>query len=346
MRHIYLLSCIFLLFNLHSRSQEQAPAWYVKDFRVENYPYDEYLVGYMEGGLIGNETLEEATERLKKMAQSELIETVLVQIQSYTESSVQDISLQSDSRVVQFYEASVKTESNMEITGLVTETYYNPESKTISAFAYANRFEIIGYYKANIFFNLQQINQILTNSNQLFEIGEKFKAKNELEKTIPLFAKVDYSYGLLIALKGNIDTLQFANTLKLRTEIMQKLARLEKGVFVLIRSQEDIFGTTSDLLSNALKRDIKGCTFTTDDTIADWLININASAREYSFSGGFYFSYVDVIASLTRTKTNQLIYQEEFSQKGGSSDYKKAARKAMEEAGSVLSGKINAEINK
>lgn len=346
MKKSFIIICLISLFYSPLISQTTIPDWCDKGFRETNYPMNLFLTGYMEGGVIGNESIEEAMERLKKMAQSELIENVIVQIQSYTESVVKDVTRQNNSNVVQYYEASVKTESNMELTGLVSEAYYNESSQTIQAFAYANRSELIGYYKATLAFCNQQITQIIEGSDQLFNMGEKVKAKNELEQAIPLFAKIDYSYGLLIALKGSIDTLQYTNTMKLRNSVIQKLAQWEKGILVNIQSQEDIFGTETEILANALKRDLKNCSYTEDESAADWKVIIQAKARDYKANSGLYFSYADVVVSLTKVKTGQLVYQEEFSQKGGGPDYQKAARKAMEEAGNVLSGKIIAEMNK
>ncbi|MBP6872988.1 MAG: hypothetical protein KBC43_13340 [Bacteroidales bacterium] len=337
----------FVLFPfLATVAQPEIPAWCDKSYRESHYPADQYLTGYMEGGKIVNETLDQARERMKKLAQSELIEGVMVQIQSYTESKVQDITQQSTSSVVQFYEASVKTESNMELTGLTNEVFYNPETATVHAFSYANRYEIIGYYKANIGFYQQQIIQVVELSDRLYTDGEKVKARSELEKAIPLFARIDYSYGVLLALKGNIDSLQYANSMQMKSTAIRKLADLEKGVIVFVQSSEDIFGSPSEILANALKRDLKGCSFTADESASDWKVTIDAKAREYSYTNGFYFSYADVVLSLMKTRTGQLVYQEEFSQKGGGSDYRKAARKAMEEAATVVSGKIGAEINK
>ena len=92
-----------------------------------------------------------------------------------------------------------------------------------------------------------------------------------------------------------------------------------------------------------------GCTFVRSGNEADWIITITAIAREYSKSYfgsvSSYFAYVDAKISIDKVATQQRIYEDAISEKGGHThNYKQAARQAYKDISPKISEIIKGQI--
>jgi hypothetical protein len=189
--------------------------------------------------------------------------------------------------------------------------------------------------------NIQQLESVLNTAKQLEASGEKAKARTQYEEAVPLLVKIEQAQDVLVALDKNA-TLQYNKTAQYRSEIVQALARLSQGVYIYFESKEDMFGKNSALISNKIKSVLSknGCSFTNDRAQADFILNLNASARKHGDPGQIVFCYADVEVELIKTQTQKTVYQEEIKQKGGHTTYENAAREAFEEAGNVIANKL------
>lgn len=92
-----------------------------------------------------------------------------------------------------------------------------------------------------------------------------------------------------------------------------------------------------------------GCNFVTAASNPDWTIYVTAKAREYNKNeyGGVstYFVYVDANIIVEKTTTDQRIYENQISEKGGHThNFEQAARQAYKDISPRISKIIKEQI--
>lgn len=338
---------LFLLVSLFVQAQDD-PAWLKESWRTEQYPSNVFVKGFAQDGINNNETRAEAIERVKNFARANLSESILSSIKSINESYSQSVMVGSDESISESFTSNINVTTDLEINGVNIDTYV--KNNIVYGFAHANKYEIIGFYKANLKMQVQQIEGFLSTANELEQNREKKKALDEFCKAEPIFEEVAKSQGILSAVDKNITEadLQMQKTMKLYNEVVQAKARLAQGIIVHLETTEDIFGDSTNAIENNLKGILaeNGCRFTQDGTEADWKIKIKATSREYNLANKVYFSYVDAEVKLLKAPSDKHMYQNEFSQKGAhNKSYKSAAYNAYNEISQPIAEKILNWIN-
>ena len=315
------------------------PRWFNEQARETDYPNSVFITGFSTGNIRSGETKAEAEIRLKKEAQAYVAEAVRVLVKSETEMNDLSVKINGNEQLTSMFKSAIETSASIELTGLKTDAY--TENNMVYAFACVNKYELIGYYNAFLTMNLQQLESILNTAKQLEESGEKAKARQQYEQTVPLLVKIEQAQDVLVALDKNA-FLQREKTAIYRGDIVQALARLSQGIYVCIESKEDLFGKSSSLITNKIKSILSknGCSFTTDVSQADFILKLNASTRKHGKPGNIVFCYADVEVELIKTQNGKTIYQEELKQKGGHTSYENAAREAFEDAGKTIADKL------
>lgn len=341
----YLL-IILMLCTLTGFAQNE-PLWVNSAWRQAQYPHDTFLTGFSQDVKTNDETVAKATERVKNLAVGDLAKNVIATIQSVSESYAQSIEYGNNEQLKKTFETQTKAETNAQINGISVDVYYNPKTNYAYAFAHANRNEVIGYYKAQISMHIQQIEGYVATAEAFKQKAEIAKAETEYNKTAPLFAQIEYAQGLLTAVDKNADeaSLQIQKSIDLKNKVVQAISDLKQGISVLINYHADMFGTTTYALEDKIKAALSqsSCHFVYEQEQADWIVTINAKARQYNEMYGTYFAFVDATVNIERGYNQQHVYQNSFEQKGGSAlNFNDAATKAYTE----IADKINEQLLK
>ncbi|MBI9054942.1 MAG: hypothetical protein JEY96_14050 [Bacteroidales bacterium] len=345
-KRIVLLFLCLASFNVLKSQNE--PSWLKQSWRTEQYPSNVFITGFAQDEKNTSESISEATERLKDLARTDLSESILASVKSVSENYTQSIIENGSENFKEDFKYETKISTDLEINGIRVESYVN--DNMVYGFAFANKYEIIGYYKANLNLQVQQIEGFINTALELEKNKEKNKAKEEFNKALPVFTEVTKSQGILSAVDKNItdEDLKMQKTMKLYNDVVQANARLAQGIIVYIVAEEDLFGNNTISIENNLKAILaeNGCRFTKDESEADWKVIINTKSREYNFSNNVYFSYVDAEVKLFKAPSDKHVYQNEFTKKGAhSKSYKDAAEKAYNEISNPISEKILIWIN-
>jgi hypothetical protein len=353
-RKINKLKFLFLswmLFPCAVVAQGTAPFWIDADVRNVQYPVNTYYTGFAEVSVAVGEGQKKALNRAKQVAIGELSERVRVAVNSKKEST--DISIGGidiEEKIYSTFVADVKTASHTEMVGVKTETWFDAKKNIVYAFAYVNKYELADYYKANISMLLQQAEGNLATAEQLEQNAEKIKARKQCEDVAPLFAKIRYAQDLLTAIDAaDSEGLQQTKSEDLRNKATQMLARLAQGVYVYAESSEENFGKKETIIVNQLKAILanRGCSFTDNSAEADFKLRINASTRTNSGNQtDIVFCYADVQVELYDTHKQKVVFNDEFSQKGGAATNERAGKKALEEAVPKVAEKLEPWIGK
>ncbi|MDR3327470.1 MAG: hypothetical protein LBT04_05005, partial [Prevotellaceae bacterium] len=198
-----------------------------------------FLTGFAEGNINGNETVDRALERIKTTAQSQLIENIKVSMSSNTRSEMYSNSVNGNYiEDESLYNATEKS-SAAEIVGMKVESYYDKKSKMVYAFVYANKHELLGFYKAKLSSDVMQLEGILQTAKNLEVNKEKAKARQQLPAIQPLLVKIHASQELLIAIDTKIaaEDLQQAKVKQMLDDLAQIQARLDVKYEILEKFQ-------------------------------------------------------------------------------------------------------------
>jgi hypothetical protein len=331
-------ACALALFG------QEAPRWVDGAEREHAYPSSAFITGFASEMLRPTDNIAQAQERLKKEAQKNLSENIRLKIEGATKTSDKSQQMDGKEYISSTYDASVRTSSNAEITGVKTDVYFDSRKNVAYAFAYANKYEVIGYYTANVSMLVQQAEGLLRTAEQLESSKEKAKARRQCEQVIPLLAKVRYAQDMLTALSGNADSesLQQEASERLRSEATQMLARLAQGLYLYMESDEDVFGKKVSIMDKRLKAILakNGCSFTDDAAQADLKLTLSTTTRVISGGGEMVFCYADTEIALYDNFKQKNVFADEVSQKGGGVSQERAGRKALESIAPKVAEKI------
>jgi len=329
------LFSFFSLLPYFVNGQSSRPFWVDSDVRNIQYPSETYYSGFAVVLVGNNENVENATTRAKQTAISELSERIHVAVNSVKQSKTVSVDgTNIDEQIHKMYSSATTTNSQAEIVGSKVETYFDKQTKEVYAFAYANKYELIGYYKSNLFVNIGQVESLVKTANDLEASNEKAKARLQIETAKPIFSKIRFAQDILTALDSNItaEDLQQEKSEKHYNSFIQIQARLSQAVYVYVESNEDLFGKTMNIVANKVKAELSanGCSFAENAEQADFLLKMEVSTRTSSQFNNIVFCYADTQIKLYDVRKQKTVYSDEISEKGSSNTQEKAGRRAME----------------
>lgn len=335
---------IFLLSFLSLCGQETPPAWLDPDLRKLRFPGESFYTGFSEYMMETGKTVQECCERASLQAQTILVSEIRLQLTSSTQSRISVESTTHGYAERESFFNQTSTTGSAEIAGMKTEIFYDKQKSRVYAFAYVNKEVLIDYYKSHLMFLLSQAESFVNTAHSLELSGEKAKARSQLELAQPIFVKVFREQELLTAIDGNTsaEDLQHSKADTLYHTLVQMQARLAQGVYVLVNSSEDFFGTKTNIVANKVKAELakNGCSFVETTEEADFQLTITVTTRLSSSSGGFVFCYADTQVELYDVHKQKVVYSDEIAQKGGSNSQEKAGRKALGDVAGKVAEKL------
>ena len=195
--------------------------------------------------------------------------------------------------------------------------------------------------------NLPQINILAKN-------GEKAQARAMIEEALLQIEKIEGYQQQLALLDETLDE-EALMIAEVRETKQLLISRANKLRYTAIYIHYDAFLFDSEY--SALLHEVQGAlseenvAFVDSIEKSDWSVSIIAKAREYNktdFGGIYsYFSYVDVKTVIQKTANGKRIYENTFTEKGGSPiSYEQAAREAYKYLAPRVSAIIKEQIEK
>jgi hypothetical protein len=212
------------------------------------YPDSEYFTGYAESTPVANERIEDETQRLKDAARVEALFTIRVHVKNNTTNNALSQTLRSNEgtfrQSMREFTSSTTTSVDIKIPGLQIESWRDPQTGSISAFAYVKRSTLIRQLEKQITVALTKVEMSLEQVNQFIATGQKLQARNVAENALPLFAEVDEVQKLLVAVdvEATEETLMLPETRTLQQCLMAMVAQLKNALTIYIQCDASIFG--------------------------------------------------------------------------------------------------------
>lgn len=233
------------------------------------------------------------------------------------------------------YTSSTKFSTDLNIKLIETKAYYNSFTKEGYSIAYIDESKAISTYIKDVRIIYNKISNAIAIADTYVSTGFKTKAGTELENARREFSKLEEPYFWLAILnypENDLNDLLLEKT-SLEQTLTHRLSELQHGINIYVQCSADMFGTPYLQLEGDIKEPLStiGCNFCNDANDADWIITVRSAAEEYNHitigGNSAYFSYVHANISLTKTATQQVIYNGEISEKGSHThNYNQAAR--------------------
>ena len=342
-RKLILWALLFLCahsFDLFAQSAP--PTW--EEFQSSNYFYS-FQYGSNPDGM----TSEDYLETLLTSAISGLARQIEVKVKETAD--LEKISKNGTSAIS--YSSSSTYTTDVKLNLVSTKTFFSKKDNIGYAIAYIDKSSASLFFKKEIEDKFSEAKRLYTNANDLLSLGYKEKSKKELTEAIKCFSMMDEAFYWL-KLCG-ISSNDYTSLLEIRNDInvlvQQKIAQLGHDNAIYISCTADCFGSEYNQLEGIIKSKLysEDRSFVSSRSSADWVITINASAREHnSVSYGSlssYFCYVDATCKIYKVNTGQMIYEGAFSEKGGSTiSYSESGKDAYTRIASKIIGAVEGKI--
>ena len=107
------------------------PVWLDEDFRQMRFPANEYVTGFAFGELPAGQSLQDVAGQMITEAQADLIRKIRVQITSILQTETSAVSQNRQYLETETFANRTTAESSAELTGLSTESFYDPATKRV-----------------------------------------------------------------------------------------------------------------------------------------------------------------------------------------------------------------------
>lgn len=223
-----------------------------------------------------------------------------------------------------------------------SKSHYNDALGKYYVIVYIDKAAACTYYENEVKMLVSNMGNAVTIADNYIATGFKSKAKTELQNSLKMFDKV-YKPFFWLNVFGmkDYELRQYLDRVhELEQTVKQRLADLEYGTTYCVVCDADLFGQRYAKLANEVKGDLSasGCNFVDDAAIADYVIRIQSSARQYNEFQGAYFTYIDAVVSIDKQATGQRIFEDEVQVKGSHTlGYNEAARDGYKKVSKEIS---------
>ena len=156
----------------------------------------------------------------------------------------------------------------------------------------------------------------------------------------------------LVDANTEMEDMAFAESNALQQRASALSQELENGVTVYVGGDVSVLDESYPTFIQQIKQEISpiGCTFTMNETEADWIIRLHGTTREYNTlqTGAYtaYFVMAEVMLQIVKGHTQSVIYEGSFSQKGSHTlSREEAGYAAYAEVYQQVAAKIKEIIN-
>ena len=129
---------ILLIFSAILSSAQSIPDWMDPDLRAIEYPSSRFFIGISNSDINPNENLEKVTERIRSVAQANLLESIRVTMKSQTASTIISERVNNQYYEKESFDNVTTKDISAEIAGMETDSYYDHNSKMVYAFYFEN----------------------------------------------------------------------------------------------------------------------------------------------------------------------------------------------------------------
>lgn len=347
------------MWSVLAQSQDTPPMWVNNAWRTASYPRESYITGFVQGEVQANEASEATHQRLKNQAQAEAIANIQTSVEHVSSSvsrSDQQMGTMGYSEIVrEIFETSTTTHSSFKnIPNLAVESWQNTKTNEVFAFAWIKKSELSKHLQRQISRLLTRAEINVEETHELISKGEKVEARKTIIQAVECMQELAEYQHIIEIIDTNIvpEDILLNESIALKKQVTRLYQEMKNGIYLYVEGECDIFGKTYLTFIQQVKEQLSdlGCSFTSDQQQADWVIDIVSTTRKMNQAqvAGFvaYFVEANVSLRITKANTQQTIFEGVWTEKGShtNNDYE-AALNAYDNLTNVVTRKITETIN-
>ncbi|MDE6871082.1 MAG: hypothetical protein K2J62_03035 [Bacteroidales bacterium] len=325
-----LLSYLFFIFLSSNAFCQGPPVWYDSSLRELKYPRDMYFTGFAIGEKNPGESDEAALRRISDEAKIEAVSSIRMTVSKVMSSMASSSMITGHDGIseisIEDFSSSTTIQTGIkDIPGLVSEVWPDPKKRTIAAFAYVGKSELLRKIDRRLTVNMTKLELAVEEAQKLAGASRPKEASDAVNALSVLLADIEDDQKLLISIDGQYsdEDLQIQKFSELKRQLSAICDSLKDGVAVCLICSAEIFGNAYSDFEKELKAAMSGmqCHFVESREEAERVIEIKALAVEHSNSELYglknYFCYVNVDLMLENAAKGVRLYEGRVSQKGG-----------------------------
>jgi|GEM_PF-1333664 len=208
---------------------------------------------------------------------------------------------------------------------LRTDSEYQQSDGKGFAIAYLDKSEVCGFWSKEAERVLLEQENGLSRAERMIALGYKEQAKAILKQLVAEYGAIDEPLVWLATCsypENKYHSLLNRYTVNVR-KIDSSLLSLGHGITIFLDYHSDLFGEDYPAALSQLSAKLSSAerSFVDNPLDADWVVKINATAREGQTttigSNTAYFAYVDVSTIIIKGSTTQTVFKDTFSIKEG-----------------------------
>ena len=213
----------------------QQPDWVNSNFRSMLYPKEQFLTGFTfqtNVSRVDNSLIEKAIGDSK----TRLVESIFVNVQSQSIHHV----METGDAFTESFDNFIKSSSEADLVGLNVETYFDQENTTLYAFSYADRQEMIDFYKYRISGSTKDITNSIERGELQLKTGSLEKVAIDYRKAALALDLYQADHEILVYLSGRDDGVLGSEDAKV--QFNNRLDNLKSNVLEHARCNATVLG--------------------------------------------------------------------------------------------------------
>jgi len=246
----WLLCFLWIGASIAVYAQTEPPIWVHDVYRRINYPSEQWHTGFVQDQLKANEDANSKLKTLERDAINRLAESIIVTIEG--ETQVESGNDNSETGAAGFRQ-KVKTVTSATLVNLDVNSYYDPSTGMLYAFAAIKRSDLSSYYQKQIMIDINQAETAIESLKQYIAAGKKSSARSKIKETNRMLDDIGLYRTMLHV--ANADTTS-NNAMKpgredeLHRALEQILVGYNMDIIVYMDCQSEQKGANNDTLKN------------------------------------------------------------------------------------------------
>jgi len=218
------LICALACFSVGAFAQ--VPDWINPTKRKLQFSERDYIVGFASEHNIQRENPDELLKRIENYAKGQVAEYIQVNVRSEAILSV----AQEGDMFQQSFSSIGHSATNLVLSGLKAETYYDKKQRVGYSFVYARRSDLLNYYLGELNTKLVESERLMNQSNSLLRSSAEQALKHALE-ALTLVTQIEQAQSVIIALKRfELEKdIQIERLVKIKTDIDNAMREANRG---------------------------------------------------------------------------------------------------------------------
>lgn len=305
------------------------PSWLDATSRELSFPSELYYVGFAYGYQQHSESLDQATQRIQDQARANAVSSIQISVRQVVERISQNSVYTANGAVSASTIDNTNTTATLvssikDVPGLSTDLWVDASSNQIFAFSYIKKNDFQKKIEKRISVNITKVQMHIESVHEMIANGTKPQARDRIKECLAIIGDIENDQMILMAVDASLseEDLSISETHKLAAECLGLQNQLAHGIFVKCDISAQIFDRQYSKLSQNIQKAMSdaGCSFVEESDEADFVVKIEATAREYNTeqfgTATAYFVYVDTDIYIFDSHKNRLIYSEQVSEKG------------------------------